>query len=130
MAQWGRLNSFAEVVDALSRNKALIVTGKSLNNMGARLDSDFNTPLFLTCNFQTGIVRRIEDVFKSAMPTALRFTDWSAQSCRWHQKLHSRIGEFRRGLIVSIGGGSPIDASKFNNIPPIHKSLEVISTSR
>ena len=99
-----------KLLDILGATKALVVTGKSLYTK-ARLTH--HIVLFFSHIVQTDVVRKVEGILREQNRYAATFYDIGE---------HSPISGIRAGIeafknsgvdvIVSVGGGSPIDASK------------------
>lgn len=100
-----------KLLDSLGATKALIVTGKSLYNKVCRTSHHF-VPFF-SHTVQTDVVRKVEGILREQNRYAATFYDIGE---------HSPISGIRAGIetfkksgadvVVSVGGGSPIDASK------------------
>jgi alcohol dehydrogenase class IV len=102
-----------KLLDTLGTKKALIVTGKSLHNKVSYLSSRSSSITVPTRHSQTDIVRRVENVLKERNSYGATFYEIGE---------HAPISGIKKGIevfrdsgadvIVSVGGGSPIDASK------------------
>jgi alcohol dehydrogenase class IV len=99
-----------KLLDTLGATKALIVTGKSLYTKVRPTD---HLVLFFSHTIQTDVVKKVEGILREQNRYAATFYDIGE---------HSPISGIRAGIeafkksgadvVVSVGGGSPIDASK------------------
>ena len=99
-----------KLLDTLGATKALIVTGKSLYT---KVRPTHHLVLFFSYTVQTDVVRKVEGILREQNRYAATFYDIGE---------HSPISGIRAGVeafkksgadvVVSVGGGSPIDASK------------------
>lgn len=83
-----------KLLDTLGAKRALIVTGKSLRN-------------------KTGIVQKIENILKKTNAFGATFSEIGEHTPE--AGIENGVSKFREvdaDIIVSVGGGSPIDASK------------------
>lgn len=83
-----------ELLDTLGAKRALIVTGRSLRN-------------------KTGVVAKIENILKKSNAFGATFSEIGEHTPE--AGIENGISKFREvdaDIIVSIGGGSPVDASK------------------
>lgn len=83
-----------ELLDILGAKRALIVTGRSLRN-------------------KTGVVAKIENILKKSNAFGATFSEIGEHTPE--AGIENGISKFREvdaDIIVSVGGGSPIDASK------------------
>jgi alcohol dehydrogenase class IV len=99
-------------LDALGASKVLVVTGNSLYTKVCLTNNPFRHP-DLSHAIQTDVVRKVEGILREQNRYAATFYNIGE---------HSPISGIRAGvdvfkqpcadIIVSVGGGSPIDASK------------------
>ncbi|KAG1867345.1 alcohol dehydrogenase IV [Suillus subluteus] len=83
-----------ELLDTLGAKRALIVTGKSLRD-------------------KTGIVEKIENILKKSSAFGATFSEIGEHTPE--AGIENGVSKFREvdaDIIVSVGGGSPVDASK------------------
>jgi alcohol dehydrogenase class IV len=104
------VTALPKLLDSLGGSKALVVTGNSLYT---KVRFTYPFPRALAHMVQTDVVKKVEGILREQNRYAATFRDIGE---------HSPISGIRAGIeafkasgadiIVSVGGGSPIDASK------------------
>lgn len=105
-------SALPKLLDAVGAKTTLIVTGRSLHT---KVRVTYSFPFFDTHHapIQTDVVRKVEEVLKAR--NAYGATFWEIGEHSPVAGINAGIEELARvgaDVIVSVGGGSPIDASK------------------